>query len=87
MEIKPPISEKHESNSALYKATGQLIVSNVQKTKDIGVYKCFVEDNSSNRNSAVWRVQKIIGKYRTKTRFSKCTKFYQDFKFSPFRSP
>lgn len=64
MRIIPPISEKHENNSALYKATGQLIVRDVQKIKDVGVYKCFVEDNSNNRNSAVLRVQKILGKYQ-----------------------
>lgn len=63
MEIIPPTSEKHENNSALYTATGQLIVRNVQKTKDVGIYKCYVEDNSNNRNSAVLRVQKILGKY------------------------
>lgn len=61
MQIIPPISEKHENNSALYKATAQLIVRNVQKIKDVGLYKCYVEDNSNNRNSAVLRVQKILG--------------------------
>lgn len=64
MQIIPPISEKHENNSALYKATGKLIVSNLQKTKDAGIYKCFVEDNSNNRNSAILNVLKILGKYK-----------------------
>lgn len=63
MQIILPILEKHENNSTVYNATGRLVVNNVQKTKDAGVYKCFVEDESGNLNSGVWRVQKILGKY------------------------
>lgn len=61
MQIIPPISEKHENNAALYKATGKLIVSRLQKDKDAGRYKCTVEDNSDNRNSATLHVLKILG--------------------------
>lgn len=63
MQIIEPVSEKHENNSGLYKATGKLIVYNLDKTKDAGIYKCLVEDNSENRNSATLNVLKILGKY------------------------
>lgn len=63
MEIISPVSEKHDRNDALYKATGRLIVHNLDKTKDAGVYKCWVEDDSKNRNSATLNVLKILGTF------------------------
>lgn len=63
MEIVPPVSEKHEKNTGLYKATGKLVVYNLDKTKDAGIYKCLVEDNSENRNSATLNVLKILGEF------------------------
>lgn len=64
VEITAPVSEKHESNVALYKATGKLVVRNLDKSTDFGIYKCWVEDDSGNRNSDILKVQKILGKYR-----------------------
>lgn len=61
MQIIPPVSEKHDKNDALYKATGRLIVYNLDKIKDVGIYKCLVEDDSKNRNSATLNVLKILG--------------------------
>lgn len=68
MQIIEPISETHDINHPeFYRAVGKLIVSNLDKTKDAGIYKCMVEDNSYNRNSATLNVVKILSKYPKNT--------------------
>lgn len=63
MQVIPPISEKHEKDAALYRATGKLIINNLQKKKDLGYYKCIVVDDLHNRNQFLLKLGKIIGKY------------------------
>ncbi|XP_031631901.1 vascular endothelial growth factor receptor 1-like isoform X3 [Contarinia nasturtii] len=61
VEITDPIRQEHQSHPELFQAVGKLIVKNLDKTKDAGLYKCLVEDRSSNRNSAVMNIIKILG--------------------------
>lgn len=65
VQILEPASEPHENHPEYYRAIGKLIVNNLDKTKDAGIYKCMVEDNSYNRNSATLNVVKILGKNQT----------------------
>lgn len=59
--ISEPVREAHETHPELVRAVGKLVVHNLHKTKDAGFYKCQVEDQSSNRNSAIMNVIKILG--------------------------
>lgn len=55
------MSEKHENDSALYRATGKLIVKNLKRKKDAGFYKCIVEDDTHGRNAFQLKIKQIIG--------------------------
>lgn len=63
MQIIPPISEKHEKDAALYRATGKLIINNLKRKTDAGLYKCTVAENSHDYPKVFsHRVKNIIGK-------------------------
>lgn len=47
----------------MYYVVSQLIVENLDKTKDIGAYKCVVEDDSTNRNAAELNIVDILGEF------------------------
>lgn len=64
IEIAEPVRGGHQTHPEFYLATGKLTVKSLDKTKDAGIYKCMVEDLSSNRNSALINIIKILGNYR-----------------------
>lgn len=75
VKISESTREPHEKHPELFRATGQLIVHNLNKYKDAGIYKCVVEDQLSNRNSAVINVVKILGRCQIVTTIA----FFPDF--------
>lgn len=46
----------------MYYTVSQLIVGNLDKTRDVGAYKCVVEDDSMNHNAAELNIVDILGK-------------------------
>lgn len=61
-QIVEPIAQAH-SNENFYYAVSQLIVKNLDKSKDIGTYKCLVEDDSTNHNYAEINIADILGEF------------------------
>lgn len=53
----------HEKHSNIpYIAINQLIVRDLNKAKDLGLYKCVVEDNLKHQRSAKFKLNIILGK-------------------------
>lgn len=63
VQIIDPIIELDGKMANLKKLTGKLIVSNLDKTKDAGQYKCTVYDGPDSSNSDTLTVEKILGEY------------------------
>lgn len=61
--IIEPIAQNHPNDENLYYTVSQLIVRNADKAKDVGVYKCLVEDDSMNHNAAELNIVDILGKF------------------------
>lgn len=47
----------------MYYAVSQLIVDQLDKSKDVGPYKCVVEDDSMNHNAAELNIDDILGEF------------------------
>lgn len=52
---------QNHPNDNLYYAVSQLIVENLDKTKDIGAYKCLIEDDIMNHSAAELNIVDILG--------------------------
>lgn len=60
--IIEPIGQNHP-NDNMYYAVSQLIVEHLDKTKDIGAYKCLVEDSSMSHKAAELNIVDILGEF------------------------
>lgn len=56
-----PIHKTNVEHPELFNAVGGLVVNHLDRFKDVGIYKCTVDDHSYNRNSAMLSVVQILG--------------------------
>lgn len=69
VEIFQPVRKSHESHSDMFRAQGRLIVFNLDKIKDIGLYKCHAEIDENSKNANAYLITKILSKFRQKRIF------------------
>lgn len=62
--IIDPIGQNHP-NDNMYFAVSQLIIQNLDKSKDVGTYKCVVDDDAMNHNAAELNIDDILGEFLT----------------------